>query len=84
MSEELKTQHEELGDWKRLSNVVKALQIEDDRQMIEQEVEQHLRNESNFNCVKMHLPWHCGKSIRQQGHISNLTSEYYEHEMIDI
>ena len=52
--------------------------------MIEQEVDQHLTDESDINFVKMHLPCHFGKSIRQLGHLLNLTSEYYEHEMIDI
>ena len=52
--------------------------------MIEQEVEQHLTDESDFNFVKMHLPCHFGKSIRQLGHLSNLMSEYYEHEMVYI
>ena len=51
--------------------------------MIEQEVEQYLTDESDFNFVKMHLPCYFGKSIRQLGHLSNLTSEYYKHEMID-
>ena len=32
----------------------------------------------------MYLPCHFGKSIRPLEHLSNLTSEYYEHEMIDI
>ena len=84
LSEELRTEREESSDWNRLSNAAKARRIEDDRQMIEQEVEQHLTDESDFNFVKMHLPCHFGKSIRQLGHLSNLTSEYYEHEMIDI
>ena len=83
-SEELRTEHEESSDWNCLSNAAKARRIEDDRQMIEQEVEQHLSDESNFNFVKMHLPCHFGKSIGQLGNLSNLTSEYYEHEMIDI
>ena len=52
--------------------------------MIEQEVEQHHTDGSDFNFVKMHLSCHFRKSIRQLGHLSNLTSEYYEHEMIDI
>ena len=52
--------------------------------MIEQEVEQHLTDEFDFNFVKMHLPCHFGKSICQLGHLSNLISKYYEHEMIDI
>ena len=52
--------------------------------MIKQEVEQHLTDESDFNFVTMHLPCHFGKSIHQLDHLLNLTSEYYEHEMIDI
>ena len=84
LPEELSTELEESSDWNRLSNAAKARRIEDDRQMIEQEVEQHLTDESDFNFVKMHLPCHFGKSICQLGHLSNLTSEYYEHEMIDI
>ena len=84
LSEELRTRGEESSDWNRLSNVAKAHQIEDDMQMIEQEVAQHLTDESDINFVKMNLPCHFGKSIHQLGHLSNLTSEYYEHEMIDI
>ena len=84
LSEELGTEREESSDWNRLSNAAKARRIEDNWQMIKQEVEQHLTDESDFNFVKMHLPCHFGKSIGQLGHMSNLTSEYYEHEMIDI
>ena len=39
LSEELSTEYEESSDWNCLSNAAKARQIEDDRQMIEQEVE---------------------------------------------
>ena len=52
--------------------------------MIEQEVEQHLIDEYDFNFIKIHLLCHFGKSIRQLDYLSNLTSENYEHEMIDI
>ena len=61
LSEDLSTVHEESSDWNCLSNAVKARRIEDDRQMIEQEVEQHLTNESDYNFVKMHLHFHFGK-----------------------
>ena len=84
LPEELRTEREKSSDWNRLSDTVKARRIEDDREMIVPEVEQHLTDESDFNFVKMHLPCHFGKSIRQLGHQLNLTSEYYEHEMIDI
>ena len=61
--EELRTEREESSDWNHLSNTAKARRIEDDRQMIEQEVKQHLTVESDFNFVKIHLPCHFGKSI---------------------
>ena len=84
LSEELKTECEKSSDWNHLSNAAKARRIKDNRQMIEQEVKQHLIDESDFNFIKMHLPCHFGKRIRQLGCLSNMTSEYYEHEMIDI
>ena len=84
LSKELRTEYEESSDWNCLSNAAKARRIEDDREMIEQNVEQHLTDESDFNFVKMHLPCHFGKIIRQLDHLLNLTSEYYKHEMIDI
>ena len=86
LSKELKTEREESSDWNRLSNATKARRIEDHRQMIEQEVEQHFTDKSDFNfqVVRMHLPFHFGKSICQLSHLSNLMSEYYEHEMINI
>lgn len=84
LSEELKTARETADDWYRLSNAAKTRRVEEDRQIVEYEVDQHLADESDFNFVKMHLPVHFRESIRQLGHLSNLTAEYYEHEMIDI
>ena len=84
MSDDLKTTRESSNDWNRLSSAAKTRRIEEDKQIVEQEVEQHLADESDFNFVKMHLPSHFGESIRQLGNLSNLTAEFYEHEMIDI
>ena len=84
LSAELKIARESAGDWHRLSSTAKTRRIDEDRSIVKYEVDQHLTEESDFNFVKMHLPIHFGESIRQLGHLSNLTAELYEHEMIDI
>jgi hypothetical protein len=84
LAEELQIARESAGDWSRLSHAAKARRVEEDRQIVDSEIHQHLTDEADFNFIKMHLPNHFGNSIRQLGHLSNLTAELYEHEMIDI
>jgi hypothetical protein len=58
--------------------------IEQDRQTIKFNVQLYLIEESDFNCVKMHLLTHFIHHIHQLHHQLNVSSELPEHAMMDI
>src|ERR1700704_367617 len=65
-------------NWKILSGTAKRRQIDEDTEKVAVEVEAALTKDTHFNFIKMHLLSHFVESVKELGHLSNVTSELPE------
>jgi len=61
--------------WNNLSAAANGRRVDEDKMQIESEIAQHLLDQSDFNCVKMHPLNHYSDHIRQFGNHFNVSSE---------
>jgi hypothetical protein len=65
-------------NWRILSGTAKRRRIDEDTEKVAVEVEAALTKDTHFNFIKMHLLSHFVESVRELGHLSNVTSELPE------
>jgi hypothetical protein len=78
LEEQYKERREPNPGWNRKSRADKKSAIEEDRKLIERDVTEYIDDNVDFNFVKIHLARHFGETIKELGHLSNLSTDLPE------